>query len=157
MSLALMTVIKNLGRHNNNLPACRLHPGTNKDLAAIRCCILPSWNQPGHGSHRSKETSPTHFHHITDIDKQDRIKFQVTHQGLFGWSHEKTVGTRQHLTTTKQAKQVFQATTPDQRRLNATSFKFLATMNTWCTIIKVVLSVDGLLKNVLAQHLPEPL
>jgi hypothetical protein len=37
------------------------------------------------------------------------------------------------------------------------SFKFLATINSWCTTIKVALSVDGLLKNVLAQHLPDTL
>jgi hypothetical protein len=34
------------------------------------------------------------------------------------------------------------------------SFKFLATMNSWCTIVEVALSVDDLPKNVLAQHLP---
>jgi hypothetical protein len=37
------------------------------------------------------------------------------------------------------------------------SFKFLATMNSRCTIIEVGLSVDGLLKNVLTQHLPDTL
>jgi hypothetical protein len=30
-------------------------------------------------------------------------------------------------------------------------------MNSWCTIVEVALSVDGLLKNVLAQHLPDTL
>jgi hypothetical protein len=37
------------------------------------------------------------------------------------------------------------------------SFKFLATMNSQCTIIEVALSVDGLLKNVLTQHLLDTL
>jgi hypothetical protein len=37
------------------------------------------------------------------------------------------------------------------------SFKFLATINSWCTIVEVALSVDGLLKNVLAQHLLDTL
>jgi hypothetical protein len=30
---------------------------------------------------------------------------------------------------------------------------FLVTINSWCTTVEVSLSVDGLLKNVLAQHL----
>jgi hypothetical protein len=33
------------------------------------------------------------------------------------------------------------------------SFKFLATINSRCTTVEVALSVDGLLKNVLAHHL----
>jgi hypothetical protein len=33
------------------------------------------------------------------------------------------------------------------------SFKFLVTINSRCTTVEVALSVDGLLKNVLAQHL----
>jgi hypothetical protein len=37
------------------------------------------------------------------------------------------------------------------------SFKFLATINSQCTIVELALSVDGLLKNVLAQHLPDAL
>jgi hypothetical protein len=37
------------------------------------------------------------------------------------------------------------------------SFKFLATINSWCTTVEVALSVDGLLKNVLAHHLPDML
>jgi hypothetical protein len=37
------------------------------------------------------------------------------------------------------------------------SFKFLATINSQCTTVEVALSVDGLLKNVLAQHLPDTL
>jgi hypothetical protein len=36
-------------------------------------------------------------------------------------------------------------------------FKFMVTRNSWCTIVEVALSVDGLLKNVLAQHLPDTL
>jgi hypothetical protein len=35
------------------------------------------------------------------------------------------------------------------------SFKFLVTINSRCTTVEVALSVDGLLKNVLAQHLPD--
>jgi hypothetical protein len=27
----------------------------------------------------------------------------------------------------------------------------------WCTIIEVAISVDGLFKNILVQHLPDPL
>jgi hypothetical protein len=37
------------------------------------------------------------------------------------------------------------------------SFKFLVTINSWCTTVEVALSVDDLLKNVLAQHLPDTL
>jgi hypothetical protein len=37
------------------------------------------------------------------------------------------------------------------------SFKFLVTINSQCTIVELALSVDGLLKNVLAQHLPDTL
>jgi hypothetical protein len=37
------------------------------------------------------------------------------------------------------------------------SFKFLVTINSRCTTIVVALSVDGLLKNVLTQHLPDTL
>jgi hypothetical protein len=34
------------------------------------------------------------------------------------------------------------------------SFKFLGTINSRCTTVELAISVDGLLKNVLAQHLP---
>jgi hypothetical protein len=62
------------------LPACRLHPGTCKDLAAIRGYILPSNNQLGYGSHHGKETSQT-YSHIKDINKQDHIYRQTrSHQ-----------------------------------------------------------------------------
>jgi hypothetical protein len=37
------------------------------------------------------------------------------------------------------------------------SFKFLAIMNSRCTIIEVALSVDGLVKNVLTQYLSDTL
>jgi hypothetical protein len=37
------------------------------------------------------------------------------------------------------------------------SFKFLVTINSWCTTVEVSLSADGLLKNVLAQHLSDTL
>jgi hypothetical protein len=37
------------------------------------------------------------------------------------------------------------------------SFKFFATINSRCTIVEVALSVDGLLKNVLAHHLLDTL
>jgi hypothetical protein len=37
------------------------------------------------------------------------------------------------------------------------SFNFLATINSRCTTVEVALSVDGLLKNVLAQHVPDML
>jgi hypothetical protein len=37
------------------------------------------------------------------------------------------------------------------------SFKFLVTINSRCTTVEVALSVDGLLKNVLAQHFPDML
>jgi hypothetical protein len=37
------------------------------------------------------------------------------------------------------------------------SFKFLVTINSRCTTVELALSVDGLLKNVLAQHLPDML
>jgi hypothetical protein len=37
------------------------------------------------------------------------------------------------------------------------SFKFLVIINSRCTTVEVALSVDGLLKNVLAQHLPDTL
>jgi hypothetical protein len=37
------------------------------------------------------------------------------------------------------------------------SFKFLFTINSRCTTVELALSVDGLLKNVLAQHLPDTL
>jgi hypothetical protein len=37
------------------------------------------------------------------------------------------------------------------------SFKFLVTRNSWCTTVEVALSVDRILKNVLAQHLPDTL
>jgi hypothetical protein len=33
------------------------------------------------------------------------------------------------------------------------SFKFLVTINSRCTTVQVAISVDGLLRNVLAQHL----
>jgi hypothetical protein len=36
-------------------------------------------------------------------------------------------------------------------------FKFPATINSQCTTVEVALSVDGLLKNVLAQHLSDTL
>jgi hypothetical protein len=35
------------------------------------------------------------------------------------------------------------------------SFKFLVTINSWCTTVELALSVDGLLKIVLAQRLPD--
>jgi hypothetical protein len=57
-----------------------------------------------------------------------------------------------YLTPTKPAKQVSQATTPDLM-----SFKFLVTINSQCTTVELALSVDGLLKNVGAQHLPDTL
>jgi hypothetical protein len=37
------------------------------------------------------------------------------------------------------------------------SFKFLTTINSRCTTIEVALSVDGLLKDVLTQNLPDTL
>jgi hypothetical protein len=37
------------------------------------------------------------------------------------------------------------------------SFKFLVTINSQCTTVQVALSVDVLLRNVLAQHLPDTL
>jgi hypothetical protein len=37
------------------------------------------------------------------------------------------------------------------------SFKFLVTINSRCTTVELALSVDGLLKNVLAQHLLDTL
>jgi hypothetical protein len=37
------------------------------------------------------------------------------------------------------------------------SFKFLVTINSRCTTVQLALSVDGLLKNVLTQHLPDML
>jgi hypothetical protein len=37
------------------------------------------------------------------------------------------------------------------------SFKFLVTINSRCTTVELALSVDDLLKNVLAQHLPDTL
>jgi hypothetical protein len=37
------------------------------------------------------------------------------------------------------------------------SFKFLVIINSRCTTVELVLSVDGLHKNVLAQHLPDML
>jgi hypothetical protein len=37
------------------------------------------------------------------------------------------------------------------------SFRFLVTITSWCTNVEVALSVDGLLKNVLAHHLPDTL
>jgi hypothetical protein len=37
------------------------------------------------------------------------------------------------------------------------NFKFLVTINSWCTTVEVALLVDDLLKNVLAQHLPDTL
>jgi hypothetical protein len=37
------------------------------------------------------------------------------------------------------------------------SSKFLVTINSWCTTVEVALSVDGLLKNVLAHHLLDTL
>jgi hypothetical protein len=37
------------------------------------------------------------------------------------------------------------------------SFKFLVTINSRCTTVELALSVDGLLKNVLAQHLQDTL
>jgi hypothetical protein len=37
------------------------------------------------------------------------------------------------------------------------SFKFLVTTNSRCTTVELPLSVDGLLKNLLAQHLPDTL
>jgi hypothetical protein len=36
-------------------------------------------------------------------------------------------------------------------------FKIMVTINSRCTTVEVALSVDGLLKNVLAQHLPDML
>jgi hypothetical protein len=55
------------------LGAASYHPGTSQDMAATTA--------RRHHKHKSK---------ITFIDKEDHIKFQVTHQGLFGWSNEKT-------------------------------------------------------------------
>jgi hypothetical protein len=111
----------------SNLPACRWHLGTSQDLAAIKGCILEPariWQPPQQG-----DITNTFSHHryrqrnITFIEKQEHIYRQVrirshqvssySHQGLFGWSHEKTAWTRQYLTPTNQAKQVSQATTPD--------------------------------------------
>jgi hypothetical protein len=37
------------------------------------------------------------------------------------------------------------------------SFEFLVTINSRCTIVEFALSVNGLLKNVLTQHLPDTL
>jgi hypothetical protein len=37
------------------------------------------------------------------------------------------------------------------------SFMLLVTINSLCTTIEVTLSFNGLLKNVLAQHLPDTL
>jgi hypothetical protein len=37
------------------------------------------------------------------------------------------------------------------------SFKFLVTINSRCTTVELALLVDGLLKNVLAQHLLDTL
>jgi hypothetical protein len=37
------------------------------------------------------------------------------------------------------------------------SFKFLVTINSRCTTVELALLVDGFLKNVLAQHLPDML
>jgi hypothetical protein len=36
-------------------------------------------------------------------------------------------------------------------------FKFLVTINSRCTTVQVALSVDGLLRYVLTQHLPDTL
>jgi hypothetical protein len=37
------------------------------------------------------------------------------------------------------------------------TFKFLVTINLRCTTVQVALSIDGLLMNVLGQHLPDTL
>jgi hypothetical protein len=37
------------------------------------------------------------------------------------------------------------------------SFKFLVTLNSRCTTVELALSVNGLLNNVLAHHLPDKL
>jgi hypothetical protein len=37
------------------------------------------------------------------------------------------------------------------------SFKSLVTINSRCTTVEVAFSVDGLLKNLLTQHLPDTL
>jgi hypothetical protein len=148
-----------VGHPYSNLPACRLHPGASPDLAAIRGCILePSriWQPPQQG-----DITNTFSHHryrqskITFIDKLGSHQVSsYSHQGLFGWSHEKTAWTRQYLTPTKQARFLRQQHLTKEDWI---SFKFLATINSQCTIVEVALSIDGLLKNVLAQHLPDTL
>jgi hypothetical protein len=93
----------------SNLPGCRRHLGTSQDLAAAKGCILEPariWQPPQKG-----DITNTFSHHryrqskITFINKLGSHQVSsYSHQGLFGWSHEKTTWTRQYLTPTKQAK-----------------------------------------------------
>jgi hypothetical protein len=43
------------------------------------------------------------------------------------------------------------------RKGEISAFLFLVTINSRCTTVELALSVDSLLKNVLAQHLPDTL
>jgi hypothetical protein len=145
------------------MPGFRQDPGTSQDLAATRGCILEPariWQPPQQGDitntflyHRYRQSK------ITFIDKLGSHQVSsYSHQGLFGWSHEKTAW------SPKPGSIWPQASKPSRflRQHHLTkedwmSFKFLVTINSRCTTVQVSLSVDGLLKNVLAQHLPDTL
>jgi hypothetical protein len=140
-------------RHNySNLPGCRQDPGTSQDLAATRGCILEPariWQPPQQG-----DITNTFSHHryrqskITFIDKLGSHQVSsYSHQGLFGWSHDKT-------TWSPKPGSIWPQPSKPSRFLKQQhltkedwmSFKFLVTINSLCTTVKVALSVDGLLK-----------
>jgi hypothetical protein len=137
------------GHPYSDLPGCRWHPGNSQDLAATSGCILELariWQPPQQG-----DITNTFSHHrywqskITLIDKLARITscFKLLSSGLV-WMESWENRLNQAVSNPNQASQAG-----------------FSGNNTWlnsrCTTVQVALLVDGHLRNVLAQHLPDAL
>jgi hypothetical protein len=96
---------------------------------------------------------------ITFIDKLGSHQVSsYSHQGLFGWSHEKTAWSPEPDSIWPQPSKPSRFLRQQHlTKEDWMSFKFLVTINSRCTTIQVALSVDGLLRNVLARHLLDTL
>jgi hypothetical protein len=139
---------------------------------------VASWNQPGFGSHQglhpgtSQDMQPpqqgditnTFSHHrywqskITFIDKLARItsSFKLLSLGLV-WMESWENRLNQAVSDPNQASQAGFSGNNTWLKNTEWVSTFLVTINSRFTAVELALSVDGLLKNVLAQHLPDTL
>jgi hypothetical protein len=95
---------------------------------------------------------------ITFIDKLSRItsSFKILSSGLV-WMESWENRLNQVVSDPNQASQAGFLGNNTWLKKTEWVWTFLVTINSRCTTVELALSVDGLLKNVLAQHLPDTL